>query len=142
MGGNIPNYPHWLYKDEYDPVLVKNTDQEQKWVGEGYDSITASRMSNKHLINWFWDLEDFSPRQLRVFALEEYGVDLPEDATQEILFNAVIELTRAAPQNRNRLILMAHTVKMNYDETLDQIRDMMKVPEGATVDNVYEEFTA
>ena len=142
VGGNIPNYPHWLYKDGYDPVLVKNTDQEQKWVSEGYDTITAGRMSNKHLINWVWDLEDFSPRQLRVFALEEYGVDLPEDAKQETLFKAVMELTRAAPQNQNRLILMAHTIKMNYDETLNQIRDMIKVPDGATEEIITEEFWA
>jgi len=143
VGGNLPYYPFWLYKDGEAPVLVKSTDHEQEWVDKGYDAVTSASMANKHLINWFWDLEDFSPRQLRVFAMDEYEVDLPEGASQEALFRAVIDLTRAAPQNQNRMIYMAHTIKMNYSETQDQIKEMMEhVPEGATVENIYEEFTA
>lgn len=115
-------YPRWMYKEDSSPLLVNNCDEEEKARLEGYDTISAGSLSNPYLINWFWDLEDFSAKQIHVFALEEYGVDLPIEAGQEKLFKAVCELTRAAPQNRNRLVLMAHTMKLNYDETLEEIR--------------------
>jgi hypothetical protein len=118
-------YPFWLYKDGYDLVMVKNEDEENKARADGYDTVTAGITANRYLVNWFWDLEDMSPRQLCVFAKEEYGVDLPIEAGQERLFRAVCELTLHAPQNQNRLILMAHTIKMNYDETQEEIRRMM-----------------
>jgi hypothetical protein len=124
-GQKIPVYPCWLYKDGVDPVLVNNTDEDDQQRKQGYDSITAAAMSNRHLINWFWDLEDMSANQLSVFARDEFNVDLPVEAGQEKLFQAVIDLTRNAPQNRNRLILMAHTIAMNYNETLEEIKRMM-----------------
>lgn len=135
-------YPVWLYHADKEPLLVENEEEEAEAKRNGYDSIRAADMSNKHLVNWFWDLEDFSPRQLQVFAREEYGVDLPIEAGQEKLFKAVAELTRFAPQNRNRLVLMAHTIKMNYDETLEAIKHMITVPEGAEEEHFYTEFYA
>lgn len=122
QAGVTLQYPAMLYKDGAEPRKVENTDEEAEARADGYDSIAAGAMSNRFLINWFWDLEDFSPKQLRVFCKEEYGVDLPEEADQETLFKAAIRLTRAAPQNQNRLVLMAHTVKMEYDETMAEIR--------------------
>lgn len=121
-------YPARMYRDGYDPITVENTAEEEQARLDGYDSITASAMSNPYLINWFWDLEDMSAKQLRVFAWDEYGVDLPEEASQDILFKAVLDLTRHAPQNRNRLILMAHTIRMEYDATLNEIRRMVASP--------------
>lgn len=118
-------YPAKMYQDGFDPITVENTEQEEKARLEGYDSITKTAMSNPYLINWFWDLEDMSPKQLCVFAKEEYDVELPIEAGQDRLFNCVLELTRYAPQNRNRLVLMAHTIKMEYDATLDEIRRMV-----------------
>jgi hypothetical protein len=99
-------------------------------------------MSNKQLINWFWDLEDMSPRQLVVFAKDEYGVDLPIDAGQDRLFKAVVELTRCAPQNRNRLVLMAHEIYMEYDATVAEIRRMMDNPKGMEAETVTFEVYA
>lgn len=113
-------YPRWMYKDGLPPILVKDLGQENKAKRDGYDSISSGAMANPYLINWFWDFEDMSPKQLRVFAKEEYGVEFLPETDQETLFKCVVELTRHAPQNKNRMVLMAHSVKMNYDATLDE----------------------
>lgn len=126
---HMPRFPCWLHKDGCEPLYIENETDEKSARGNGYDNITAAAMSNRYLINWFWDLEDMSPRQLCVFAKDEYGVDLPIEAGQDRLFRAVVELTRNAPQNQNRLVLMAHSIKMNYDETLLEIRRMMEKPD-------------
>jgi hypothetical protein len=91
---------------------------------QGYAPINVPISANTGFINWFWDVEDMSPKQLCVFAREEYGVDLPEDANQIKLQKAVFELIKYSPQSRNRLVLMAHTIKMNYEETLEDIKRM------------------
>lgn len=120
-----PVFPHWLYKDGDEPFMVHDSTEEAQAKSLGFDAVTPKGMSNRYLVNWFWDLEDMSPRQLQVFAKEEYDVDLPIEAGQDRLFKCVLELTRYAPQNRNRLVLMAHTIKMQYDETLEEIRRMV-----------------
>lgn len=128
-GHPIPQYPRYLHKDGETPVLVHDLAEEAEARKNGFDTITAAAMSNRHLSNWHWDLEDMSPKQLRVFALEEYEVDLPIEAGQNTLYNAVLRLAKAAPQNRNRLILMAHTIKLNYDETLLEIQRAIDRPD-------------
>jgi len=123
-------YPCALYKDGFDPMIVNNEEEEQSARADGFDSLTASAMANPYLTNWVWDLEDMSPKQLVVFAKDEYDIDLPIEAGQNKLFKAVCLLARHAPQNRNRLVLMGHTIKMNYDATLDEIRRMVDNPTG------------
>lgn len=119
-------------------ILVNDTSEEDAARLKGYDNIHAGMLSNKVLVNWFWDLEDFSPKQLVVFAKEEFDVDLPIEAGQVKLLDCVLRLTKAAPQNCNRVVLMAHTIKMNYDETLSTIKKMVEnVPE-----EVVREFVA
>lgn len=127
-GQGKPEFPRWLYKDGDEPRLVKNAAEDEVARADGYDNISAATTANKHLINWFWDFEDMSPRQLVVYAKEEYGVELPIQAGQEKLFQCVIELTRAAPQNQNRLVLMAHVLRMKYDATLEEIRRAVAHP--------------
>lgn len=138
--GQTPSrYPCWLYREDTSPIVVSDEGAEKAAREKGYDSVTAASLSNRQLINWFWDLEDFSAKQLRIFALEEFGVDLPEEASQEKLFQAVIELTKYAPQNQNRLVLMAHTIQMNYDETQEEIKRLMEIPQDANVETFSEE---
>ena len=106
-------------------ILVDNTEAELNARARGYDNINAGMIANKVLINWFWDIEDFSPKQLVVFAKEEFDIDLPAEADQIKLMQSVLLLTKHAPQNCNRIVLMAHTIKMNYDETMSTIRKMV-----------------
>lgn len=134
----MPQYPCWLYREGTNPIVVSDTAAEAEARKNGYDSITAAAMSNKQLSNWFWDLEDMSPKQLRVYARDEYGVDLPEGASQQALFSAVCKLGKAAPQNRNRLVLMAHTIKMNYDATIEEIRRMISIPADVELETITE----
>jgi hypothetical protein len=138
----LPRYPYWLYKDGYEPILVNCKEEVDEAKAKGYELVTAGTMANKNLINWFWDLEDFSPKQLRVFAKDEYGVELPEEASQQTLFKAVTELSRAAPQNRNRTVMMAHTISMNYDATIEEIKRMAENHGDCNVEQFYEEFEA
>lgn len=131
MKGGYRRYPCFMYREDTAPLCVQNEAEEADARGNGYDSITAGAMANPHLTNWFWDLEDMSPKQLRVFAAEEYGVDLPEDAGQDKLFAAVVKLARHAPQNQNRLVLMAHEIYLEYDATLEEIRRLQAIGDGA-----------
>ena len=131
---NLPGvklrYPCTLHKDGFDPIVVNNEDEENQARLDGYDSLTASAMANNYMTNWIWDLEDLSPKQLAVFAKDEYGVNLMVEAGQSELFMAVCELARHAPQNRNRLVLMGHTIKLNYDATIAEIKRMIANPDG------------
>ena len=140
----IPDYPRWMYRADTVPVLIDNTAAEVEAREKGFDNITAAALSNRNLINFFWDMEDLSSRQLLVYAKDEFDVDLPADASQETLFKAVCQLTKSAPQNRNRLVLMAHTIEMKYDETLEEIKRMANdvVSEGLERQTETETFWA
>jgi hypothetical protein len=120
-------YPSLRYCEDKEPLLVNNTEEDEAAKALGYDTMTAGMMSNKQLINFFWDLEDMSPKQLCVYAWEEYGVELPIDAGQEKLLKAVLYLGKIAPQNEGNIVFMAHTIQMNYDETINEIRRMNKM---------------
>jgi len=120
----VPIYPMWMYRQDTEPILIKDTEAEVEAREKGFDNISASALANRDLINFNWDFEDLSPRQLRVYAKDEYDVELPSEASQETLFRAVCKLAKSAPQNRNRLVLMAHTMTMNYDATLAEIKRM------------------
>lgn len=130
MDGAVARFPRWRHHPHKPSKLVHNTAEDEQALAEGYEELHVPITANQSLPNWYWDLEDMSCKQLRVFAREEYAVDLPEGAKYETLLKAVLELGKAAPQNKNRLVLMAHTISMNYDETLEEIRRMMAGPDG------------
>lgn len=144
--GGFPGtqYPCWRYHRLLDPLLVNNTDEDDACRKQGYDAPNAPLTANKQLINWFWDLEDMSPNQLRVFAKDEFDVELPKEASQECLMKVVCRLSKASPQNQGRIVLMAHTIQMNYDATLEEIRRMsaMKDSPDYNVSVEKEEFYA
>jgi hypothetical protein len=74
-----------------------------------------------HLVNWRYDLEDMNADQLRIFALEEYGVKFPKEADEEMLMKAMWHLARLTP-DKGRMVLLAQSIQMNYDETIKQIQ--------------------
>jgi hypothetical protein len=124
FGKTLKDYPAWRYHKFLEPRIVKDAQEDERARLEGWEPMSAPMSANTGLINWFWDLEDMSAKQLCVYAREEFDVDFPQDAGQEKLLKAVLELGKHAPQNRNRLVLMAHTIRMNYEETLFEIRRM------------------
>ena len=134
-------YPAWRYHKCLEPIIVHDTEEDENANKKGFLAPCSPVTANTGLVNWFWDLEDMSPKQLVVYADDEYGVKLPLEAGQEELFRAILELGKSAPQNRNRLVLLAHTIRMNYEETLDEIRRMVNhPPEGAEVKTETLEF--
>lgn len=119
-----PRYPHYLYHEDLEPLLVQNAQEEIEARAKGYDAFTMSMLANKTMSNWFWDLEDFSPKQLVVFAKDEYGVDLPIEAGQQVLYDSICKLSRTAPQNENRLVFIAQVMEMNLEATMAEIKRM------------------
>ncbi len=124
---NVPGmkrkaYPAWRYHRHYDPIIVSDTTADLDARAKGFDEINAPIFANFNLINWFWDIEDMSPKQLSVFAKDEFEIDLPQDASQDSLQAALFELSRFNPKNVGRLVLMAQTIKMNFEATQEEIR--------------------
>lgn len=139
MHGRDQWFPRWFYHNVHQPKIVRNTEEEEEAKAQGFEPAAAFMTSNSTMQNWFWDLEDMSPKQLCVFAKDEFDIDLPIEAGQEKLFEAVCILSKAAPQNQGRIALMAHTMRLNYDETLEQIRRGIA---GGVTETIVEEFVA
>jgi len=123
--GKRSRYPFYMYHDCFEPALIENEDQEKEYKDKGYDLFTAGMLSNKGVVNWYWDLEDLSAKQLVVFAKDEYGVDLPVEAGQVVLYRAICDLSRSAPQNTNRLVFIAQVLDMKLTETVNEINRMI-----------------
>jgi hypothetical protein len=119
-------YPAWRYHDYFEPKIVNNTDEDCQASVAGWKKINVPLTGFSPIQNWAHDLQDMSSRQLCMFAKEEYGVDLPKQADAETLLKAIWRLARAAPQSKDRIILLAQTIKMNWDETMEELRKIEK----------------
>ena len=124
FGENLKPYPAWRYHSNnlFEPVIVQNTEEDEKAALEGWKSLDVPITGMQHLSNWRHDLEDMTAKQLVLFAKEEFGVDLPVEAGDIKLVKAMWSLTHLAPQHSGRITLLAQSIEMDYDATLDEIR--------------------
>lgn len=125
-GKKFDRYPAWRYHEFFEPVIVQNTDEDDEAQAKGWKTLDTPITGVQHLSNWRHDLEDMTAKQLVLFAKEEFGVDLPVEAGEVRLVKAMWRLTQLAPQHTGRITLLAQSIEMNYDETLDEIREMAK----------------
>jgi hypothetical protein len=119
-GKNRP-YPAWRYHKFFEPKIVADTAADFQASVEGWKSPNQPITALPHLVNWNLDLEDMSAEQLRLFALEEYGVNFPKEASAEKLVKAIWHLARLT-RDGGRMTLLAQSIEMNYDETIKQIQ--------------------
>jgi hypothetical protein len=119
-GRNKP-YPAWRYHKYFEPKIVDDTGADYQASIDGWKSPDQPITALPHLVNWNLDLEDMNAEQLCIFAKEEYGVDLPQEARAEKLVKAIWHLARATP-DKGRMVLLAQSIEMNYDETIKEIR--------------------
>jgi len=125
-GVDLKPYPAWRYHTNnlFEPILVENTEEDERAELEGWKTLDTPVTGMKHLSNWRHDLEDMTAKQLVLFAKEEFGVDLPVEAGDVKLVKAMWTLTHLAPQHSGRITLLAQSIEMDYDATLDEIRAM------------------
>ena len=146
VAGRDSPYPAWRYHEFHEPIIVHDTEEDEKFTAQGY--INARHQVTtacRYLINWRFDLEDFTPRQLAQFAKDEFEVNLPIQAGAEELFRCLYKLHVSDPRNQENIVLMAHSIRMEYDATCKYIKDVAefgKIPEGCKVEVITEEFTA
>lgn len=138
-GTDFNKYPAWRYHEWKDPIQVKDTEEDEKVKAAGWEAPSPALTHVRYLMNWRFDLEDLTPRQLVVFARDEFGVDLPVEAGVEKLFKSIWRLHTSKPLNRDNVILFAQSIEMNYDETLVEIKRLVET-EG--VEEPVEEFWA
>lgn len=118
---NKPGYPAWRYHDLREPRLVYNTEEDRQAAVEGWQPPYEPVTSAPTLKNYFHDLEDFNVRQLLAFVKEEFGVALPKQADKPTLIKAIWHLYHASAKHKGRMVLLAQSVRMNYDETVKEI---------------------
>ncbi len=124
FGKHVKPYPAWRYHQLFEPRIVKNTEEDFQASCAGWKDPGMLITAIPHMANWNYDLEDMDAKQLVLFAREEYDVELPEGAGVEKLVKAMWRLAQVAPQNEGRMILLAQSIEMNYDETLKEIERM------------------
>jgi len=138
-GKDRKEYPAWRYHEWKEPILVNNKEEDENAQKAGWQAPSPALTSVRYLMNWRFDLEDLTARQLALFAKDEFDIDLPVEAGREKLFKAIWKLHTNKPLNRESVVLFAQSVKMNYDETQEEIKRLVE-KEG--VAEPYEEFWA
>jgi hypothetical protein len=136
-GENRKPYPAWRYHEWLEPVIVDDTEADERVQLQGWYVHNKPVTMVRHLLNQRFDLEDFSPRQLVQYSKDEFGVDLPVGAGKEKLFKAIWRLSMHAPENKDRIVLMAVALEMNYDEEQSEIARLAKDASDITREEFY-----
>jgi hypothetical protein len=119
--GNMVKYPAWRYHALYEPRIVNNTEEDEKANAEGWKDPQVPVTAVQNFSNFYHDLEDMNQRQLVAYARDEYGIELPVEASKEKLLWALWQIACRSPKNEGRIVLLAQSIRMNYDETLSEI---------------------
>lgn len=119
--GRPISYPAWRYHAIYEPRIVNNTEQDLQAEKEGWKNPQVPITAVQGFSNFYHDLEDMTPRQLVYYAKSEFGAELPEVAGKQKLLHAIWRLFMVSPKSRNRMVLLAQSIEMNYDETVKEI---------------------
>jgi len=137
--GERKKYPAWRYHVDgmAEPILVHNKQEDEAANQGGWRELDTPMTQVRYLMNWRFDLEDMTARQLAQFARDMFDIDLPVEAGREKLFKAIWKLHINVPENRKNIVLFAHSIKMNYDETQDQIRKAVEGVEPVLVEEFY-----
>lgn len=122
-------YPAWRYHKIREPILVSNTDEDIQARKNGYSLADSVVRHKPYLMNFMLDFEDLTARQIVVYVKEEFGVDLPIEAGHTKLLKAIWRLMLNSPKNKDRIVLLAQSVRMNYDETLKEIKRVIETSE-------------
>jgi hypothetical protein len=122
--GEVIKYPAWRYHPLYEPVIVNDEIEDGEAYEKGWRRPEIPKTALQAFNNFYHDLEDMSVRQLVKYAKDEYNADLPEEAGKAKLLWAIWKIASESPRNKSRMVLLAQSMKMDYDETQDKIRDM------------------
>ncbi|MCK5616759.1 hypothetical protein KAR91_83630 [Candidatus Pacearchaeota archaeon] len=125
-------YPAWRYHKVHEPLEVANTAEDIQVEKKGYRPLANIASKAPHLMNHMADFEDMSPRQLVLYAREEFDVELPAEASHGKLLKVIWKLMVNSPKNKDRIVLLAQSVRMNYTETLKEIKRVIETPEAVT----------
>lgn len=136
MGDGKP-YPAWRYHAWLEPIIVHNTDEDKKYEGHGYKAMVAPVGANTYLMNWRYDLEEMSARQLALFIKDEFDLDVPHEIGKEYLFKLVWQLYMTSPASRDRIVFFAQTVELDYDVAQKQIIETDFNPEDYETEEFY-----
>lgn len=136
LHGHDKPYPAWRYHELFEPITVQNTDEDEQAALAGWKTMDTPITGVQHLSNWRHDLEDMTAKQLVLFALEEFGVKLPVEAGEVRLVKAMWHLTHLAPQHSGRICLLAQSIEMDYDATIQEIKDLAEGVEFTEVKEV------
>lgn len=122
--GNAVKYPAWRYHDLYEPLIVKNAEEDLEASKQGYFTADTPITAHQGWNNFYHDLEDMNNRQLCKYAKDEYQAELPEQAPKAKLLWAIWQIAMASQKTKGRIVLLAQSMRMNLDETHEQIRRM------------------
>ena len=122
--GNSIKYPAWRYHALYEPRIVNDTNEDQIASDQGWKDPRVPITAIQGFSNFYHDLEDMNNEQLVYYARKEFDVEFPVNAPKAKLLYAIWILTAHHPKNDGKIVLLAQSIRMNYDETCKAIERM------------------